>query len=470
MVNTPQLGDMIHIRRICAACDGSGDQHYTFVIDDPELLAILPRFRSSEATHAGGHPATLWSDHVPSAGDKFGQVLSGLKSLFGRRMTSHDDTYLIILADNTYYVMGPSSNIIPFTPQNLCNPWVQQIAESMEFEHFNYLDLTTSVSGHGQEGQAGGFILKSEDPPPSIDLVVEQKHDAIHELVQDTIIERRRELGLSQLMNSAALGRAAVPVCQKMVATEVPEFEQVKADLQRTAGQIGYGGLEVGVAYYRNTWPVDAPNEQIAHHIFEQFEGTASGDLWEDWGFGITRGRFIDHETGFGIAVVFGVGYTDGNALVTNHINEARRKAGIQPLELNHRLRNLARDYLALYSEPEPDQMREDIEECGYLAPGITARWSYSGVYVPIPNGGGDLYVRDVARMVAEQFLRIEGELLMRADWQDIGIAVKMNPVLPPDDPGVPAGPSIQAEFLVGWRLPEGAERPAHFPPPAEPR
>ena len=177
----------------------------------------------------------------------------------------------------------------------------------------------------------------------------------------------------------------------------------------------------------------------------------------------------MDHETGFGVGVVFGVGYTDGNALVTNHINEPRRNAGVQPLELNHRLRNLARDYLALYSEPGPDQMRKDIEECGYLVPGITARWAYSGVYVPIQSGGGDLYVRDVARMVADQFLRAEGELLLRADWQDIGIAVRTDPVLPPDNPAVPAGPSVQAEFLIGWRLPEGVERPAHFPPPSEP-
>ena len=38
------------------------------------------------------------------------------------------------------------------------------------------------------------------------------------------------------------------------------------------------------------------------------------------------------------------------------------------------------------------------------------------------------------------------------------------DPVIPPDEPGVPAGPSVQAEFLVGWRLPEGAERAEPLP------
>ena len=45
---------------------------------------------------------------------------------------------------------------------------------------------------------------------------------------------------------------------------------------------------------------------------------------------------------------------------------------------------------------------------------------------------------------------------------------MRTDPVLPQDNPDVPDGPSIQAEFLIGWRLPEGVERPAHFPSPAE--
>ena len=32
---------------------------------------------------------------------------------------------------------------------------------------------------------------------------------------------------------------------------------------------------------------------------------------------------------------------------------------------------------------------------------------------------------------------------------------MRTDPVLPQDNPDVPDGPSIQAEFLIGWRLPE---------------
>ena len=460
MTHTPQLGDVLHFQRICAACNDAGQEHFTFVVDDPDILSILPQFRSSQATRVGDRTATLWLDHVLPSGEKFGRLLSNLKSMFGRKTALYDDTYLIILADYNSHMIGPSNTIIPFTVGNTRNARVRQIAESMEFRHFNHLDLRTSIGEQGQE-------IRARQP---MDHIAEQKQYAIHELVEDAIIERRRELGLSQLMNSAALGRAAVTVCQKMVAIEVPEFEQVQADLQRTARHIGYGGLEVGVTYYRQTWPLDTSNERIAQHMLEVFDGIASEELWEDWGFGLTRGRLVDQQTTLGYGVVFGVGYTDGNALVTNYINEARRQAGVQPLELNHRLRNVVRDYLALHSAPDTEQIGKDLEESGYASPGSTVRRAYGGVYAEIPVRSGDLDVRDVARLVADEFLRVSDVPLLRADWKDIGIAVRMDPVLPPDDSDWPAVPSIMAELLIGWHLPQGTERPAHFPPPIGPR
>ena len=170
------------------------------------------------------------------------------------------------------------------------------------------------------------------------------------------------KLGLSQLMNSSPLGMAAVSACQAMVEVEEPQLDQVHADFRLAAISMGYLGVEMGVAYYRHTWSLDAPNEEIARHVLEYFDRNAEEELWEDWGFGLTRGTFPERPTDFGHGLVFGVGYTDGNAVVTNRINEARRRAGLQPLELNHRLRNLAREYLALHSEPSPDQIRRDIE------------------------------------------------------------------------------------------------------------
>lgn len=78
---------------------------------------------------------------------------------------------------------------------------------------------------------------------------------------------------------------------------------------------------------------------------------------------------------------------------MTNYINEERIKAGVQLLELNHRLRNLVREYLAMESEPDIEQMKKDIVERGYLTTGFTARCAYNGVYAVIPAGSGDLEV-----------------------------------------------------------------------------
>ena len=471
MAATPQIGDMVHIQHICAACDGSGDQHFMFGIDDPELLAILPEFKTSLTVRDGSLDITCWWDHKPSTGElykiKMGALAKNVKTIFGRRAThGYDDTYLIVLGDENAFSMGPSRNIIPLTSRNVSDPRINRIAESMNFQHFNYLDLTTSVPERKQRTRNGN----STPAAPPTNEVIGQKQAAIQELVDNAIIERRRELGLSQLMNSSPLGMAALSACQAMVEVEEPQLDQVYADFRLAAISMGYLGVEMEVAYYRHTWSLDAPNEEIARHVLEYFDKIAEEELWEDWGFGLTRGTFPERPTDFGHGLVFGVGYTDGNAIVTNRINEARRRAGLQPLELNHRLRNLAREYLALHREPSLDQMSRDIEDRGYLSPGVTARWAYSGVYAPIPTGSGDLYVRDVARLVADEFLRTEKELILRADWQDIGIAVRADPVLPPDGRGVPAGPSIQAEFLIGWHLSEGVKRSGHFPLPAEPR
>lgn len=302
-------------------------------------------------------------------------------------------------------------------------------------------------------------------PKMPTDSAVQRKQSAIQELVQAAIIQKRKDLGISQLMNSSPLGMAALSACQAMVEMEEPQSEQVYTDFRLAATSMGYKGVETGMAYYRQTWSLDTPNERIAQHVLDYFGAIAGEELWEDWGFGLSRGLFPDRPTDFGHGVVFGVGYTDGNALVTNYINEERVKAGVQPLELNHRLRNLVREYLAMESTPNIEQTRKDVLERGYLTAGFTARWFHNGVYAAIPAGSGDLYVRDVTRLVADEFLRDKGELLLRADWQDIGIAVRRDPLIPPDSSGAP---SIMAEFLLGWRLPEDAGRPDHYPPPID--
>ena len=112
---------------------------------------------------------------------------------------------MIVIGNEHAFYMGPARNIVPLTLGDVSNPRILQIAESMNLE---YLDLSTP----------GPYL-----PPLSIDEVISQKQAAIQELVDMAIIERRRELGLSQLMNSSPLGMAALSARQVMVAVEVPQ-------------------------------------------------------------------------------------------------------------------------------------------------------------------------------------------------------------------------------------------------------
>ncbi|MCY4651558.1 MAG: hypothetical protein OXC95_00165 [Dehalococcoidia bacterium] len=104
-------------------------------------------------------------------------------------------------------------------------------------------------------------------PTLPIDSAVQQKQSAIQDLVEAAIMQKRRDLGFSQLMNSSPLGMAALSACQAMVEIAEPQSEQVHTDFRLAATSMGYQGMETGVAYYRQTWSLDTPNERIARHV-----------------------------------------------------------------------------------------------------------------------------------------------------------------------------------------------------------
>ena len=266
-------------------------------------------------------------------------------------------------------------------------------------------------------------------------------------------------------MDSSALGKAALSMSDSLMTIEDPQVEQIQSDYQQRARSFGYRGTGVGIAYYRKVWPLDTCNEVITQEILGLFLPTAGEDWWEDWGFGISRGLDADRPTEFCMCVVVGVGYSDGNALVTNHINQERVKVGVQPLELNYHLRRLARSYLAMDTEPDWNRISRDIEQCDYVEGMSRFRCDHRGVYAPLPDDRDALSLHELARLVADELLRTRGESLMRSDWQHIGFAVKLEPVLPPMASAVP---SIISEYVIAWRLPRGAVRPAHFPPPID--
>ena len=318
----------------------------------------------------------------------------------------------------------------------------------MDIRHFNYVDLTTL---------------------PPIDYFLKQKQDAIQNALVAAVTGERRRLGLSQLVDNSILGEAAEVTHETLISVENPPSEQMQSDFQRRAKFSGYQGAGVGVAYCRNSWPLDRSNDVIAQEMLDVILETTVEGLWEDWSIGLSRIVDPRRPTEFCVGVVVGLGFSDGNSLITNYINEERVKAGVQPLELDSQLRRLARGYVAMDIEPDRSRLSNDVEECGYAEGMSRFRSDYRGVYAPLPAGNRELSIYQLARLVADELLKTRRESLMRSDWQHVGFATKREPVLPPK--GWTEGlrvPSIMAEYVIAWRLAPGAERPEHFPPPIE--
>ena len=296
-----------------------------------------------------------------------------------------------------------------------------------------------------------------------VDDLIVKKQRAIINTVHAVIARKRKQSGLSQLIENAALGKAALSMSESLITTENPLSEQFHSDYTRTVKSLGYPGAGVGVVYYRKVWPLETPNELIAQEIADLFIQQVGEDHWEDWGCGISRGFETRSPTEFCMCVVQGLGYLDGNSLVAKYVNEERVKAGTQPLEVNYHLRRMARNYLAMDTELDKSQLLRDLSQCDYAEPMSRVRSDYSGVYAPLPVDRDGISLHELTRLVANEFLSARGDVLLRSDWQDVGFAVKLDPVLSPMTRTVP---SIMAEYVIAWHLPPNASRPTHFPPP----
>ena len=104
-----------------------------------------------------------------------------------------------------------------------------------------------------------------------IDDLLLRKQRAIHDAITTAIVEKRRQLGLSQFMNSSPLGKAALSMSESLVPMQNPQEEQILSDYQQRAKSFGYQGAGVGVAYYRKVWPLDTHNEGITQDITDVF-------------------------------------------------------------------------------------------------------------------------------------------------------------------------------------------------------
>ena len=145
----PAIGDMVHFRSICAACNDAGRQHFAFAIDDPDLLAILPIFsRRLHVYEAGGRRVNFWWDHSPSILYLYKVKISALyetfRALFGHRQVyGNEETHLILFGGDTHvFLVGPAKNIMPLEEHEIQNPKIAEVARRMKLYQFNYIDLT----------------------------------------------------------------------------------------------------------------------------------------------------------------------------------------------------------------------------------------------------------------------------------------------------------------------------------------
>ncbi len=302
------------------------------------------------------------------------------------------------------------------------------------------------------------------------DLLVRNKLTSALNIALDTIEAERRKIGLSPLFNTTALQQAALAT-SGWVGTDSLGVDEVLSDYRERASELGYPGSglwgEVGFALYKQFLPRDISESDIVEEFLKTFTRTAMTDGWEDYGIGFTSATHADHPGIFWVCVVFGVGLTDGHAFALTHINEERRKENVPPLQIDRRLRDMARSYREMTTNVSQEQVEADAPRYGYLAPGYRARWIYGISYIPCPEAlvSSGLNITQIGRAVADRLLEVNRERLVRIDWQHIGLAVDTNILIPPDEPRVP---SFLAEYLLGWRLPEHARRPDHFPPPPE--
>lgn len=286
------------------------------------------------------------------------------------------------------------------------------------------------------------------------DRIMSQKQKAIGEAVETGLEKVRKEAGLNKLMVDTALGRSAMSMSSSILADiENPEYNQILADYGQLAYSNGYQGTEVGVAYYRNNWPIETPDDLIANEFIDHFLQTFKMDLWEECVLGVSSALDERYAGRLGICIVIGTGWTDGNALVVNYINEERRKRSVRPLNVHNALRLLARQYLAMDTEPDRDEILPALWQVGYAHPRGRTWFDHSGVFAPVPSDKDALTIRDIAKLVTDQYLR-DKDLLLNPRWEDVGFATGLQPVQPLKvNPSVP---SFVSEFVIAKHISPG--------------
>ena len=306
--------------------------------------------------------------------------------------------------------------------------------------------------------------------------MVNDKDIAIMNIVLDHILSERERLGLPAPVPNTELGAAARDTAICFASEE--DFEDKIFDYLRTSLAEKRGNANVilfpALAYGRHIWPADAEPSEIANDLIERvglsevanfpvldYLGISSCfSILDQSGNPVESGGGQPHSFGYALVVAYA---SDGNSAIVDWINERRERVGVAPLQISVPLRVTARKFITLSSADEAgDSLYDEAQTSGYATEGWRVRLYYSGSYSKFPRGGETSVTEpEMADILATQLVK-DWPILLRPDWQDIGIAtgVKDHPTL--------GGLNFQAEFVIGWRIPFDAERPAHFPPPID--
>ena len=306
--------------------------------------------------------------------------------------------------------------------------------------------------------------------------MVNDKDIAILIIIRDYILSERERQGLPTPVPSTELSTAARETAIWFASEEDSEDKIYEYLRQRCAEQSGNANSIrfPGLAYGRHLWPADAESIGIAIDLIEMiglseiaqlpvldYLGMSSSfAVLDQSGNPVETSGGQPHSFGYALVVAYA---TDGNTAIVDRINERRERVGVAPLQISVPLRATARKYIAMSSADEAgDSLYDDAQAFGYATEGWRVRLYYSGSYAKFPGGGENSVAEpEMADIVATQMIK-DWPTLLRPDWQDIGIAtgVKNHQEL--------GGLNFQAEFVIGWKIPFDAERPAHFPAPID--
>ena len=298
--------------------------------------------------------------------------------------------------------------------------------------------------------------------------MVNDKDAAISNTILEYLLSEREKLGLLPPDPHSGLAAAARDTAVWLAREEDVEetiYEYLKqrfSEQPHSADSIWF--LEL--AYSRHVWPASAEPPEVSKDLIERIglsevANTPALDYLAVGSAYGTPGVSEGITEGFGYAVV--VAYaTDGTNMVVDRINQKRAAAGAVPLQISLPLRSMARKFITLSSADEAgDSLFEESQAFAYATEGWQVRLDYRGSYAKFPPMGTPVSASAMADVVADQLLE-DCPTLLRPDWQDVGIATRVY-----NHPDLDR-PEFQTEFVVGWRIPFGSERPAHFPPPVD--